>query len=128
PYDKTAAISSTAASYDNGPTSSVVSLPNAYSLDEPTQQVSRVDNALGQTISMASPDAGGVRYLFDKGGRVRFIQDASSAVAGLIVYLKYDKLGRKVSRGTFAFEWNDETQVRLKAHANTPHWPEGPHQ
>lgn len=53
-----------------------------------------------QLLSLNSPDAGTIYYLYDKKGRLRFVKDGKGAEEGYFIYYKYDDLNRKIEEGT----------------------------
>jgi RHS repeat-associated protein len=117
-------LSSASNSYENGDQTRVTAQPNSFVLDEPGEAETRRSNALRQLNYQCSPDAGESRYLYDRAGRVRFVQDARGAVDGIVVYLLWDALGRKVARGIVTFDWSAATEAELQEHAEDCAWPE----
>ncbi|MCW2933119.1 MAG: Rhs family protein [Actinomycetia bacterium] len=110
--------------YGNGTTDTTMKLPDSYTYGEPTQSCRRRENAVGQLVEDTSPDTGTTRYLFDLGGRVRFVQDAAAATASLVAYHTWDVLGRHLSSGTVTFDWTADSTARLQQYADDPPWPE----
>lgn len=53
----------------------------------------------GLVTSKASPDAGTVGYKYDKGGNLRYTQDANQAVAGQVHFTTYDVFNRSGTSG-----------------------------
>lgn len=82
-------------------------------------------NTLGQTTSRSSADTGTTQYLYDQAGRLRFSQDSQLAALGLIAYVKYDALGRRIEAGTVAYDWTPATAAQLQSCAFDPAWPDG---
>ncbi|MEX2345025.1 MAG: Ser-Thr-rich GPI-anchored membrane family protein [Balneolaceae bacterium] len=56
-------------------------------------------NAKGELIEKNSADAGTVRYKYDTGGNLRFVQDANRAAAGEVIYTTWDFAGRPLAQG-----------------------------
>ncbi|MEU4473205.1 RHS repeat-associated core domain-containing protein [Micromonospora sp. NPDC023888] len=118
------ALDTTVPSYGNGTVASTRALPDAYAFDDPAQSLVREENAVGQLVQESGPDTGTIRYLFDRGGRVRFVQDAAAAAAGLVAYHTWDMLGRRLSTGTVTFDWTPATTAELQQYAQDPAWPQ----
>lgn len=97
--------------------------PDYYALPDPRLLTTEQRNPLGQIARTGSPDEGDTRYLYDRAGRVRLLQDAWGAEQGEAVYLTWDALGRPRSRGVVAFDWATDTAAAAQALAD-PHWPE----
>jgi len=57
-------------------------------------------NTLSQLTQKTSPDAGTVKYLYDKNGNLRFSQDAKQA-PNKFTYQKYDVLNRLIEVGEY---------------------------
>ena len=53
----------------------------------------------GLLISKVSPDAGTVSHKYDKGGNLRYAQDANQAAAGQVHFTTYDVFNRLVTSG-----------------------------
>jgi RHS repeat-associated protein len=80
----------------------------------------------GRITSMQSGDPNGVvtRYLYDRAGNLRFIQDPQGAVDGRINYWKYDVLNQPIEEGYVAGNW-DSGALQDKADTD-PGWPPTP--
>ena len=117
-------VNTTQPRYAPGTTTTVSVLPDAFSLGETGQQVTRASNAAGHLMGRRTPDGDAVRLMYDSGGRVRFAQDAQGALDKTLVYLTWDALGRRLSRGTVDFEWTEQTQAELRGFADEQSWPE----
>lgn len=117
-------LSSASISYGNGEQTQVIAQPDSFALDQPAEAETRRYNALQQLTYDSAPDAGQTRYLYDRGGRIRFVQDALSAADGIVVYLLWDALGRKLARGVVSYDWSPATEAQLQAHADDGAWPE----
>jgi RHS repeat-associated protein len=59
----------------------------------------------GLVTSRASPDAGTVNSKYDKGGNVRFTQDANQAAAGRVFFTNYDFANRALVAGEGTAAW-----------------------
>ncbi|MFB9203428.1 RHS repeat domain-containing protein [Nonomuraea spiralis] len=121
PAGADAALDTVAPQYANGTADTVTALPDSYTYSEPAQSLTHRENAVGQVVEDLSPDTGTTRYLFDRGGRVRFVQDAAAAAAGLFAYHTWDVLGRRLSSGTVTLGWDSGS---LQQYADEPSWPE----
>ena len=117
-------VNTTQPRYAPGTTTTVSVLPDAFSLGETGQQVTRASNAAGALMGRRTPDGDAVRLMYDSGGRVRFAQDAQGALDNTLVYLTWDALGRRLSRGTVDFDWTEQTEAALRGFADEPSWPE----
>jgi RHS repeat-associated protein len=53
----------------------------------------------GLLTTSTSPDAGTVSHKYDKGGNLRFSQDANQAAAGAVYFTNYDFAGRPLTSG-----------------------------
>ncbi|MGI5521497.1 RHS repeat domain-containing protein [Micromonospora sp. CA-259024] len=111
-------------SYGDGTLGTAHALPDSYVFDDPAQTLVRQENTVGQLTQESGPDTGTIRYLFDRGGRVRFVQDAAAAAAGLLAYHTWDALGRHLSAGTVTFDWTPTTAAQLQQYADDPAWPQ----
>jgi YD repeat-containing protein len=58
-------------------------------------------NTLSQLTEKTSPDAGTVKYLYDRAGNLRFTQDANQASGDKFTYNKYDALNRLIEVGEY---------------------------
>lgn len=83
---------------------------------------------LGRTKQIMTPDEGTSKYIYDKGGRLRFMIDAegSSQLPNKILYWKYDLVGRVTEKGYITSElWG--TGSTLQGYANSdPSYPATP--
>lgn len=71
-------------------------------------------------------DTGGVhiRYIYDKAGNLRFMQDSQGASEGNFNYVKFDSTSRPVEKGYIDGTWNEQ---QLQALADTDaEWPPTP--
>lgn len=84
--------------------------------------INYVFNTRGLVTSRTSPDAGTVNTKFDKGGNVRFTQDANQVAAGKVAYVNYDFSNRPLVSGlgtaTFASLNADVSEAFEAAEAN----------
>jgi len=81
----------------------------------------------GLPASSTTPDSGTTRYIYDNANRLRFMMNAQGAAASpnIIIYTKYDTLGRTVETGNIqdaAYNWGPDGAA-LAAKANTPTFP-----
>ncbi|MEM9834094.1 MAG: RHS repeat-associated core domain-containing protein [Bacteroidota bacterium] len=76
----------------------------------------------GQVIEKKTTDAGTSRYVYDKAGRLRFMQDARGIQEGHILYWHYDQWGRVTEEGYWNQSWNRST---LQSKADDLDWPNG---
>ena len=74
----------------------------------------------GQMTSQTTTDAGTTRYIYDKAGRLRFMQDARGSAENYILYWIYDKWGRVTEEGYSNQSWS---RSNLQAKANNRSWP-----
>lgn len=79
-------------------------------------------NFLGRQIAKTTPDNGTSQYLYDNGGRLRFMLDADGDSTGDILYWKYDNLGRVSEKGySNGFTWSTAIQnVNNESYPSTP--------
>ena len=100
-------------------------LPNYYNPPDPAYKdswiVTQPYDMLGRVLSRSGPNSGDTKYVYDVRGNVRFMQDASAAEQGIVVYTIYDLLGQMIERGTFTFKW-DAALLSQQAN-NSPSWP-----
>ncbi|NEN95448.1 MAG: hypothetical protein F6K50_07890 [Moorea sp. SIO3I7] len=103
--------------------------PNYYQPpdgSQPEQWVSTNQyDFLGRLTQSYNPDNKSSQYIYDRGGKPRFMQDANGAAAQspYILYTKYDRLSRPVEKGYLEYTW-DEADLQEKA--ETPDWPSTP--
>ncbi len=78
------------------------------------------DPATGKII----PETGLTRYVYDPPGRLRFTMEPVGAEQNpnLVLYWKYDPLGRIMEKGTCHFDWGDGKELQNKANTR-PDWP-----
>lgn len=100
-------------------------LPNYHNPPDPGNRdawvrVATYDMA-GRMLSTTDPNSGTTNLVYDERGQVRFAQGCAAAAAGLVIYRRYDDLGRQVEAGTFPFAWDRATLARM-ADAD-PAWP-----
>ncbi|MBO1350517.1 MAG: RHS repeat-associated core domain-containing protein [Hormoscilla sp. GUM202] len=84
------------------------SQPNAWEI---TMQY----DFLGQMTSQTNPDSGTTKYIYDKAGRPRFMVDAVGLASKVILYKKYDVIGRLIEEGWLTGDWGDGTALQQKA-------------
>jgi RHS repeat-associated protein len=100
-------------------------LPNYYNPPDAGRQsswvVTQTYDMLGRLLSRREPDAGLTRYAYDLRGSRRFWQDAAALAAGVILFAKYDPLGRVLEQGRVPGTW-DQDVLAGKAVAE-PAWP-----
>ncbi len=70
-------------------------------VDPSGKQTSYAYNTLKELTQKTSPDAGTVKYLYDKNGNVRFSMDANQAAMGEFTYNIYDGLNRLLESGEY---------------------------
>lgn len=86
-------------------------LPNYYNPPEASQKdkwaiISTYD-ILDRLSKRTTPDTSQpFQYIYDKAGKLRFMQDAEGAEKGYVLYTKYDPLGRIVEGGVYNQAWN----------------------
>lgn len=73
-----------------------------------------VYDGLGRVIFQKEPDAGTVKFIYDRTGKIRFTQNGSDSSQYL--YYVYDKYTRKIEEGRVDGAWNED---RLQQEANT---------
>ncbi|MDJ0600304.1 MAG: RHS repeat-associated core domain-containing protein [Crocosphaera sp.] len=78
---------------------------------------------LGQMTSQTNPDSGTTQYIYDQAGRPRFMVDAVGLASGIILYKKYDVIGRLIEEGWFSGDWGDGSTLQQKADTD-PNYPE----
>ncbi|WP_146005508.1 RHS repeat domain-containing protein, partial [Erwinia sp. B116] len=98
-------------------------LPNYFMADLPGAekfvQLQQYD-FLGRLTQKQQPDtAAPTRYIYDRGNRIRFMQDASGVSEHFLLYWVYDALGRVTEEGSCDADWDAAT---LQAHADRPDW------
>jgi RHS repeat-associated protein len=76
-------------------------------------------DGLGRETKMWRVDYGGIRMLYDKAGRLRFMQNDKRLAESKFVYFKYDALGRKIEEGLE----DSSSTCFTQANANNPDWP-----
>lgn len=109
-------------------------LPNYYNPPDPAQKqnwvVTRNFDMLRRLQSITSPQAPAPpgsatsSYIYNSRGNIRFSQDAQSEAAGLILYVRYDPLGRRLDQGVVPGIWNPATLQEMADSA--PEWPGAP--
>jgi RHS repeat-associated protein len=124
PNAGTTFLSALATTFGGGDQSVATTQPNAFALGEKGEVESRTKNALQQLTKDVSPDGGTSRYMYDAAGRIRFLQGASAAADGILVYFRWDALGRIIARGFADFDWSPSTAAQLQAFADDDGWPE----
>jgi RHS repeat-associated protein len=104
--------------------------PNYYappSGSNPTNWITTSSfDIFGRVTSVSTTDSGLTQYIYDDGGRKRFVLDANGATQNpnLVQYCKYDILGRPLELGYILQNWN---RAQLQDLANTdPAWPPTP--
>ncbi|MDJ0534482.1 MAG: polymorphic toxin-type HINT domain-containing protein [Xenococcaceae cyanobacterium MO_207.B15] len=103
--------------------------PNYYQPpdgSQPEQWVSTNEyDFLGRLMQSHNPDNKSSRYIYDRVGKPRFMQDANGAAAQspYILYTKYDRLSRPIEKGYLEYNW-DEADLQEKA--DNPDWPSTP--
>lgn len=91
--------------------------PN-YFIDKGDRWVNQYQyDFLGRLIEIQSPDlkgaswkeAGALQMIYDKAGRLRFMQDPRRKALGLVLFKRYDTLGRMTEEGYFPYSgsWNE---------------------
>jgi large repetitive protein len=78
----------------------------------------------GRVTSSRMGTQGETRYIYDRAGNVRFMQDPQGAQDGNFNYVKYDLLARQIETGYVTGVW-DERQLRIYADTD-PAWPPTP--
>jgi YD repeat-containing protein len=82
----------------------------------------------GQLLLTDQPDAGVRRNVYDRSGRLRFVEDSRQAALGqtltnYFTAMKYDRMGRVVQLGVF---WSgDDANYFTKDYADDPSFPAG---
>lgn len=72
-------------------------------------------NTLNQLVEKNTPDAGTIKYLYDKAGNLRFSMDANQEAAGdYFTYTKYDALNRVTETGEYTLG-SDFTNTNAEA-------------
>ncbi|MDQ2046066.1 RHS repeat-associated core domain-containing protein [Pseudoalteromonas sp. 20-92] len=63
-------------------------------------------------------------YVYDKSGRIRFVQDQQGQQSGNYNYVKYNRVGRDIEKGYVVGSWD---HTALQAHSDvSPNWPATP--
>ena len=122
--DEISYLASLQPQYGNGDQQAVGASPNSYLLNESGQVNTTTQNSLQQLLATTTPDAGTTLFLYDAGGNIRFAMDAAAAAGGYFVYMRWDPLGRPLSRGVVSYVWNAGSLVAMQAFADDPAWPE----
>ncbi len=78
---------------------------------------------LGQMTSQTNPDSGTSKYIYDKAGRPRFMVDAEGLASGIILYQKYDVIGRLIEEGWFSGDWETESATLQEEADANPNYP-----
>lgn len=77
---------------------------------------------LGQMTSLTNPDSGTTKYIYDRAGRPRFMVDAVGLASSIILYKKYDLIGRLIEDGWFSGDWGNGSALQQKADTD-PNYP-----
>lgn len=113
--------------YDAAGNQTMLSPPNYYAPpagSNPADWVTAMSyDMFGRVIDKVTPDTGRTRFIYDEAGRIRFTLDANGAAQtpNVVLYYKYDILGRLIENGYLVQEWN-EAELRQKA-ISDPEWP-----
>ncbi|HBB93878.1 MAG TPA: hypothetical protein DC054_00670, partial [Blastocatellia bacterium] len=110
-------INTTAVTYTASGSETQIVLPNSFLPGDSEQSLSRQYNGSGQLVSESDPDSGTTNYIYNSFGQVRFVQDAEGEKKGFAIYLLYDELGRRVSRGVL--QTNDFPSLQSQADSLT---------
>ncbi len=98
-------------------------LPNSFQKglkDHDKFVINMAYDFFGRITRVDHPDTTGPSlYLYDKAGRIRFMQDAAGGELNYILYWKYDKSGRTIEEGVCDYKWDD---VQLRRHADERMW------
>ena len=112
--------------YDEAGNLVKVLLPNQFVPPNGSQadawEITMEYDFLGQMTSQTNPDSGTSKYIYDQAGRPRFMVDAEGLASGIILYKKYDLIGRLIEDGWFSGDWDDEIDLQSKAD-NDPNYP-----
>ncbi len=97
--------------YSNNGKVTTQRLPNYYNPPEVLQKdkwvITSTYNILDRLTQRTTPDASKpFQYIYDKAGKLRFMQDAEGAEKGYVLYTKYDTLGRIVEGGVYNQPWD----------------------
>ena len=78
----------------------------------------------GLVTSRTSPDAGTASSKYDKGGNLRFVQDANQAAAGAVYFTSYDFAGRPLTtgQGTATFSTLDPDAAPSTLETTNTNW------
>lgn len=80
-------------------------------------------NSLNQLTEKDTPDNDITKYLYDRNGNLRFVQDAKGLAENYFIYYKYDFLNRKVEEGkvtgTTAAAAFTQTNANIKNYPDT---------
>lgn len=98
--------------------------PNANAQTNTQWNTTMQYDFLRRLVQLKTPDTGTSSYVYDRAGRLRFLQDANGAAAGYYLYKKYDALGRPIEEGMVEGAW-DRTALQNIAY-NEPAQPEPP--
>ena len=63
-------------------------------------------NTLGLRTGKHSPDAGRMRYRYDRNGNTRFVEDANLAAAGKVQFTSYDFANRVLRKGVLGVDFD----------------------
>lgn len=102
-------------------------LPNQFVPPEESSadawQMSMSYNFFGQMISCTTPNSGTEHYIYDKAGRPRFMVDAVGLEQNIILYKKYDVMGRLIEEGWLSQAWGGNESLLQDKADNEPSWP-----
>jgi len=97
--------------YSNNGKLTTQRLPNYYNPPEASQKdkwvITSTYDILDRLTQRTTPDTSQpFQYIYDKAGKLRFMQDAEGAEKGYVLYTKYDTLGRIVEGGVYNHPWD----------------------
>ncbi|MFM2480360.1 RHS repeat domain-containing protein [Celerinatantimonas sp. YJH-8] len=98
--------------------------PNSFNAPTPEQDFITQSqyNFLGQLTARTTTDSGTTQYIYDPTGRIRFSTTAQTNAQGVILYKKYDALGRIIEEGQIAQTWDPEQLQTIADHQ--PEYPQ----
>lgn len=80
-------------------------------------------NFLQEMTVQETTDSGETKFIYDQAGRIRFCQNPLSLQSGMILYKKYDVLGRITEEGMMQGEWGDGKALQVIANTD-PTYPQ----
>lgn len=111
--------------YDSAGNITEIRTPNYFTPTgtNPAFVTKQAFNFLHEMSSQQTTDSGEQKFIYDQAGRIRFAQNELSKQNGVILYKKYDILGRITEEGRFTGDWGDGKALQVIADTD-PDYPQ----